>query len=395
MRDLNFIVRWGTSKERAWSGTCYSLYSALSKKFEIKEFDLTQISMRTKIVKKISRVLYNVLLKQFDKEYDRPQTSIVAKIIRITLSFSGDMDKGEILKNRKTLDHISGLTFQFDETLMNRSDRESYIYQDLCVDYLLKLRTSQIDDLGFEYSGYSNYPVSILRNRNDLQLQYYKSCSGILTMGKWLEKYIKESYPHIAHKVYHVGGGINLDKSLINSSISKRNNKILFIGRDFKRKGGYQLLDAFEILSKKRADLELHIAGPRDNPYSGNNPNIFFYGDADKIQLSDLMNKCDVFCMPSFFEAYGLVFIEALSFGLPCIGRRCYEMPYFIEEGKTGELIDTNSPSELADKIEKILNSESYRDNVRKKSDFYFNEYSWDNVATRIDQIIRKRPNAD
>ena len=47
---------------------------------------------------------------------------------------------------------------------------------------------------------------------------------------------------------------------------------------------------------------------------------------------------CDVFCMPSYFEAYGLVFVEALTFGLPCIGRNCYEMPYFIEEGKTGLL---------------------------------------------------------
>ena len=52
---------------------------------------------------------------------------------------------------------------------------------------------------------------------------------------------------------------------------------------------------------------------------------------------------CDVFCMPSYFEAYGLVFVEALTFGLPCIGRNCYEMPYFIEDGKTGLLLNVIS----------------------------------------------------
>lgn len=92
--------------------------------------------------------------------------------------------------------------------------------------------------------------------------------------------------------------------------------------------------------------------------------------------------------MPSHFEAYGLVFIEALSFGLPCIGRDAYEMPYFIEEGVTGELIKTESIQELVDKIEVVLNTPSYKDNVMAKREFYLQEYSWDTVAQRISNII-------
>ena len=38
--------------------------------------------------------------------------------------------------------------------------------------------------------------------------------------------------------------------------------------------------------------------------------------------------------MPSYFEAYGLVFIEALTYGLPCIGRNAFEMPNFIQDSE-------------------------------------------------------------
>ena len=41
-------------------------------------------------------------------------------------------------------------------------------------------------------------------------------------------------------------------------------------------------------------------------------------------------NLCDYFVMPSKFEAYGLVFAEALIYGLPCIGKKCYARPEFI-----------------------------------------------------------------
>lgn len=115
---------------------------------------------------------------------------------------------------------------------------------------------------------------------------------------------------------------------------------------------------------------------------------FYFYGDVSRPIIQELMNNCDIFCMPSYFEAYGLVFIEALAFGLPCIGRKCCEMPYFIEEGTTGELVDTDDVDELVTKIEKILSSSKYKDRVLDNRDFYLKEYSWDNVAFKMANII-------
>lgn len=110
-------------------------------------------------------------------------------------------------------------------------------------------------------------------------------------------------------------------------------------------------------------------------------------------QLSTLFNKCDIFCMPSYFEAYGLVFIEALCYGLPCIGRNVYEMPYLIKEGENGYLLKEDNPKELSRLIKKLLNDEGIKQNVLALKDIYIKEYSWNNVALKISNIIKKDNN--
>ena len=137
-------------------------------------------------------------------------------------------------------------------------------------------------------------------------------------------------------KVHHVGGGCNIDVSRIDVS-KKTGNKILFVGRDFKRKNGPLVVEAFKKAKAVSPEIELYIAGTNNVniDYDG----IHILGDISSEELTEYFNICDIFCMPSIFEAYGLVFPEALTFGLPCIGRDAYEMPHFIEENETGYLL--------------------------------------------------------
>lgn len=162
----------------------------------------------------------------------------------------------------------------------------------------------------------------------------------------------------------------------------------MFVGRDFQRKGGYFVYKAFCELAKKQPDVELHVAGPKRNPISNPVPGYFYYGDSNHDKLSELFNECDIFCMPSYFEAYGLVFIEALCYGLPCIGRNCYEMPYFIEDGVTGLLIDNDDIGNLADCMYRLLHDEKIKYEVDNRRNDYLKKYTWESVADRIEQVI-------
>ena len=112
------------------------------------------------------------------------------------------------------------------------------------------------------------------------------------------------------------------------------------------------------------------------------------------LKYSELVyyyNLCDVFCMPSKFEAYGLVFAEALAFGLPCIGRDAFEMPYFIDDGKTGFLLKSEDSNELSELMRKALESDEMKRNVVDKRAFYLYEYSWNTVINRIAKVINAK----
>lgn len=216
-----------------------------------------------------------------------------------------------------------------------------------------------------------------------------KGCAGIFTMGQWLARDLVERCGLPASKVHHVGGGINLDRTLIDES-HKTGRRFLFVGRDFRRKNGPLVYEALRSLLSKHPDWELHVAGPAENPYpEDNSANYHYHGDCNHERLAELFNDCDVFVMPSRFEAYGLVFIEALTYGLPCIGRDAYEMPYFIEDGVTGRLLKHQDAAELASLMEETITNKALIDNVRSRRDTYLHDYSWDTVAERIEANIK------
>lgn len=359
MDNLYYVVNWGKDRQRAWSGTNYGLYVALSNFFQIKEIELQDF-----------------------------KTNLVVKILNKILR-QNDLGVKNIISNRdrilKSLHNEKSIFFQFSEIIPDNEYFSTYIYQDLSVSYVKYLAEGNNEI--FKYSGFYNNSRTTINNRYHIQNKYYKNCKGIFTMGKWLEKDLIDRCGFPENKVHHVGGGINLDYKLINPK-TKTNNKILFVGRDFKRKGGYLVYDAFKILKNKIPNAELHIAGPAQNPIKDPIKGYFYYGDSDHNKLSELFNKCDIFCMPSYFEAYGLAFVEALVYGLPCIGRNSYEMPYFIKDNENGLLLKDDNPNELAHLMERLLLDNEIKRNVVFKRDYYIKEYSWDSVAQRIYNII-------
>jgi glycosyltransferase involved in cell wall biosynthesis len=306
----------------------------------------------------------------------------------------GDLDYAYVLKNRK---HFKGLNkgsrkivLQFAEILKNSESLDSYLYIDMdvaSVKYLYE-HSPQV----FQYSNYATCNKSAIDRRSKLQLDYMRHCSGVFTMGRWLREELVSLHGLDPKRMHHAGGGINMRTELIDDT-HKEGNKLLFVGRDFERKGGYVVFHAFEKLRRRRPEVELYVAGPATDPIDHPVEGYYYMGDCTYEQTAQLYNKCDVFCLPSYFEAYGLVFVEALTFGLPCIGRNTCEMPYLIEDGKTGFLIEDDDADKLSEKMEILLDSTQIKENVCSKRNWYIGEYSWDTVAKRIIAAMKEDHN--
>lgn len=137
---------------------------------------------------------------------------------------------------------------------------------------------------------------------------------------------VKESLKYCGvndDRIYVVPYGVEMGKfEFIPKKEIKLPLKLLFVGQVNYRKGVHHLLEVVSSMSKDM--VELYLAGGIDknikflDQYKKFN-NIFFKGFITRDKLPQLYQECDVFVFPSLGEGYGLVVLEALSCGLPCI----------------------------------------------------------------------------
>lgn len=366
---ITIFTKWGKIKADTWSGTPLGILLALEKihgKDKIQDNGISQNAVQ-KLISKISVGVGKVLRIN---ECEVMEHKINDKIVKKMLKDCADMP------NIMFSEHLS-------EYIMN-----SYLYIDCSVDFAYRCQSE-----GKTYSKYvplrKTGKYSLIHIRRKRAEYFYKNCKGIFTMSQWLREDLILKTNVNRGKVHYVGGGCNIPTDQIDNS-KKQGNKILFVGKDFERKGGFFVLNAFETLNKKYpGKYQLYIAGPMEWPgKSGIPEGVIFLGLKTSKELVQYYNLCDIFVMPSYFEAYGIVFAEALIYGLPCIGRNAFAMKEFISEGQNGYLIDNDNEEYLAEKMYALLNDKKIRDSVIRSRKDYIEKYSWDNVARNITDVI-------
>lgn len=364
-KKIIFCCPWERNRNRSWSGTHFNVYSSLMKYYNVKEIDIGDNRPYTIIYK---------LLRKF-------------KLVKNDMGIKKDIHYNKkINKMFKKLNVKNIPCIQFNECPNNITNIDSYIYIDLCVDFLYE--AAKNNSKLYKYCGIPNLTLEGLEKRSVIQNNFFKECKGIFTMGNWMAEYLSKIGIEDS-KIHPIGGGFNVLPPLSLECNKKTDTKILFVGKDFYRKGGDLVCEAFQILLNKMPNAELHIAGPTSLPEEFLKcNNIYFYGEINYDKVQELYNKCDIFVMPSRFEAYGLVFIEALSYGLPCIGKNDFEMPYFIEDNVTGKLINGEDCISLAESMYELLNNKTYKQNVVIRHEEYISKYSWDSVVKRMVEVI-------
>lgn len=359
---LIILADWASPKEKTWSGTTWSLTQALSKYYDVEIRDLD---------------LPGWLLK-IDNYAKLP---IVGSLLGIIYDMLLRLRANKVIGPDKTIP-------VFEICIDVQVDNPYFTYQDMSYSGGLYVKSLQNKyHFLWEAAGNNRYSKTELLRRVKRQKKEYQNSQASLWMGKWIYEYMKTEFPSLSDKFYHIGGGTNMDVNKVDVS-KKFGNKFLFVGRDYKRKAGDLVLDAFKIVREKyMPNAELHIAGPKEQSFESVD-GVYFYGDIDYAKVGELMNICDVFCMPSRFEAYGLVFVESLIYGLPNVARNFFEMPYFIKEGKDGYLITNDDPTKYADLMYKAISNHDLINSVQSHREEYIKEYSWDSVALRAKNII-------
>ena len=140
--------------------------------------------------------------------------------------------------------------------------------------------------------------------------------------------------------------------------IKKEKFIIIFVGNDFVRKGANYLIEAFNSLSLKNA--ELWMIGNDLKKFASilkldTNKNIKFFEGLNHLVINDYYKKSSVFCLPSFEEGLPIVIPEAMTFGLPIITTQFGND--VIKNFVNGFIVDPGSTSQLAKYIKYLYDN--------------------------------------
>jgi len=264
--------------------------------------------------------------------------------------------------------------------------------------------TRDYGNLKIPYVTFNDYTMSLSKKSGSLAMptpqiekwlvlekQLYQNASLIFSTSENTRNSIINDYQIKPDKVINVKYGISNDDNY-RSSEKNKDKSILFVGKNFMRKGGYILLNAFYKIRQEIPEAKLVIVSTDkhtiDKKYIGPGVEIYSY-IKDKKRFNALYEKASLFAMPSFCEPFGLVFLEAMNHKLPCIGSKIDAMPEIIIDGVTGFLINPGDIEDLANKIILLLKNpdlssrmgNSGYDRVKK----FFN---WEDFGNKIDEKL-------
>lgn len=171
--------------------------------------------------------------------------------------------------------------------------------------------------------------------------------------------------------------------------------KLVYVGQVNYRKGIHHLLKVMD--SFKEDDVELFLAGgytettPFYQQYK-DRKNIHFLGFVTRDVLANLYQKCDVFVFPTLGEGYGLVILEALSCGVPCIVSDLAGGDDAIIEGYNGFKFEAGNDKDLRNKIQWFIdnpdNLPEYSLNSRKSVEKQTWQSYYDCVVKAIEATV-------
>ena len=168
---------------------------------------------------------------------------------------------------------------------------------------------------------------------------------------------------------------------------------IIYVGRIEPIKGLELLLRSTAIMEGKDSLKVLVIGGDSTREGEGIDrlrdmagelgvQDIMMFGGMVEQRLLPLYyNAADVCVVPSYYESFGLVALEALACGTPVVASRVGGLPSVVQHGRTGYLMSLRCPEPLADSLEIILSSDGLQKSMSREARKQAEGMGWEKVA--------------
>ena len=202
--------------------------------------------------------------------------------------------------------------------------------------------------------------------RDKVQFNLYRMADAIVPNSNSQGEFIRKNFPFLSDKVHTIINFVDVNRfSPAETPVQNNTIRIVTVARYTQQKNVHKYLDAICLI--KGIGLNVHFDWYGDKKY-----NAAYYaevvGKYDSLNIADCLTlhdsvqkieeeyrKADIFCLPSLFEGYPNVVVEAMSCGLPILCSRVYENPHIVKEGVNGFLFDPEDVEDIANAIKKMI----------------------------------------
>lgn len=240
-----------------------------------------------------------------------------------------------------------------------------------------------------------------------------RSNRRVIAISKGVQREVFEYYGKSLDEITIITNGVDLktfhpkNRALYrtevrrNLNITKTDFIILFIGGDWERKGLEYVIRSLLFLNSRKAKLLIVGEWQREH-----------YVDlARSLRVSDLVtfagkssavqkfySAADVLILPSLYEPFGLVVLEAMASGVPVVVSKCAGAAEVIRDNVNGLLLeDPSNPKMIAAKVSRLLNDLTFMKRIAKSVRKTAEEYSWDRMAGEVmkvyEEVVKARKN--
>jgi glycosyltransferase involved in cell wall biosynthesis len=196
---------------------------------------------------------------------------------------------------------------------------------------------------------------------------------------------------------------INHDRSAVESAIATRRRDccvLLFLGVDWKRKGGSIAIQTARLLNERGLKTELIVAGcrvPCEKPrFVKELGYISKRTPQGRHQLSDLLRTSNFLIFPTRAECAGVIFSEASAFGLPIITTDTGGIATYVRQGVNGIRIPLTASAETyADEIWRLFyDRTAYRSMALAGWEEYRQRLNWETSISSLLSLLRQGPHS-
>ncbi len=172
--------------------------------------------------------------------------------------------------------------------------------------------------------------------------------------------------------------------------------RILSVANLIPVKGHRHIIEAMRILKSEKPEYKITADFIGDGFYKSElqamseGLNINFLGEKDYTEVSRYMQSCDFYIMPSYYEAIGCVYLEAMLSGTAVLGVRGCGIDEVIEDRVNGYLVAPQSSEEVAASIQfAIENPEGHCEIAQKGYETARKEFTWKDSARALDNAYK------